>query len=282
MKISIIIATYNAANVLSRCLESIKAQDYPNIEVVVADGQSTDGTPDILKHYSALMGGRLIWCSEPDKGIGDAWNKAVARASGDWLLFQGSDDTLAAPDVISRAVPILSKSYPTYRIVYGRVAMRSLDGKFLEFFGKPWSDCSEGFRNFVDRIPHQATFHHKSLFSIHGNFHESFKGPDYDFLLRELMVEDPLYIDNLVISNMSTGGVSTRRQYIFEFNLETLRLYQTYANDTHDWRVPLVLYWRLVKSSVIAILYRIGGEEFSLRTTNVYRRIVGNRPPLTY
>jgi glycosyltransferase involved in cell wall biosynthesis len=48
--------------------------------VVVADGQSTDGTPDILKHYSALMGGRLIWCSEPDKGIGDAWNKAVARA----------------------------------------------------------------------------------------------------------------------------------------------------------------------------------------------------------
>ena len=109
MRISIIVACLNAARLLSRCLESIASQDYEDIELVVADGGSRDGTLEDVNGYRSRMDDSLRLFSEKDCGIADAWNKAVALANGDWLLFLGADDSLAAPDVISRAVSYLIK-----------------------------------------------------------------------------------------------------------------------------------------------------------------------------
>ncbi|WP_295772316.1 glycosyltransferase family 2 protein [uncultured Mucilaginibacter sp.] len=90
-RLSIIIATYNAANVLPACIDSIVAQNYPSIELIIVDAQSTDGTTAILQQYNKHIS---KWISEPDKGIYDALNKGVALATGKWLYFLGADDRL--------------------------------------------------------------------------------------------------------------------------------------------------------------------------------------------
>ncbi|MVN90645.1 glycosyltransferase family 2 protein [Mucilaginibacter aquatilis] len=90
-RLSIIIATYNAANVLPACIDSIVAQIYPSIELIIVDAQSTDGTTAILQQYNKHIG---KWISEPDEGIYDALNKGVAMATGKWLYFLGADDRL--------------------------------------------------------------------------------------------------------------------------------------------------------------------------------------------
>jgi glycosyltransferase involved in cell wall biosynthesis len=83
-KLSIIVVTYNAAATLQACLDSIYAQSYPNIELVVIDGNSTDGTQEILKANSTRI---AFWQSEPDKGIYDAMDKALRHITGQWFIF---------------------------------------------------------------------------------------------------------------------------------------------------------------------------------------------------
>lgn len=91
LKISIIIVTYNAVADLQNCLDSIYRQKYPAIEIVVMDGQSTDGTVDILKANTNKI---ALWKSEKDDGIYDAMNKALAYVTGEWVYFLGADDVL--------------------------------------------------------------------------------------------------------------------------------------------------------------------------------------------
>lgn len=92
-KVSIIIVTYNAANNLQNCLDSIYKQTYPAIELVIIDGKSTDGTVEIIKQNQDKI---HFWISEKDNGIYDAMNKGVKHANGEWIYFIGSDDELAS------------------------------------------------------------------------------------------------------------------------------------------------------------------------------------------
>ena len=82
MKISIITATYNSEKTLRDTLDSILAQTYPDIESIIVDGASKDGTLDIVREYETKFQGRMHWISEPDKGIYDAMNKGIKMASG--------------------------------------------------------------------------------------------------------------------------------------------------------------------------------------------------------
>ena len=89
--ISIIIATYNVANTLQICLDSIYAQIYPGIQILIIDGDSTDGTQAIIKANANRI---FYWKSEPDGGIYYAMNKGLKKATGDYFYFLGADDEL--------------------------------------------------------------------------------------------------------------------------------------------------------------------------------------------
>ena len=91
MKISIIIATWNAAKTLKRCLDSIVPQLTDETELILVDGGSKDDTNKIIDSYGDKV---AVHISEPDKGIYDAWNKGVSKAKGDWVMFIGADDIL--------------------------------------------------------------------------------------------------------------------------------------------------------------------------------------------
>ena len=101
IKVSIITVTYNSAKYVDDCINSIIRQTYKNIEYIVIDGNSTDGTLDIIKKYSSYIT-KLV--SEEDDGMYDALNKGMQLATGDVVGILNSDDVLAAADVISEIV----------------------------------------------------------------------------------------------------------------------------------------------------------------------------------
>ena len=87
--VSIITVTFNAEADLEKCIKSVISQTYTNIEFIIIDGGSTDGTLDIIEKYKKNISYSI---SEKDKGIYDAWNKGVSVANGEWIAFLGSDD----------------------------------------------------------------------------------------------------------------------------------------------------------------------------------------------
>ncbi len=98
-KVSIITVCYNAEAFLERTIQSVVAQDYPNIEYVVIDGASKDNTLAIAKRYAGHI---TTLVSEPDKSLYDAMNKGIRRATGDYVVFMNAGDCIATPQSLSR------------------------------------------------------------------------------------------------------------------------------------------------------------------------------------
>jgi glycosyltransferase involved in cell wall biosynthesis len=188
-------------------LDSAFAQDSSLAEVVVIDGASTDGTTEILERNAS----RLAYHeSRPDRGVYHAWNKALGKARGEWLIFLGADDRLAAPDVLARILPHLSAALMSgYRVVYGSIRIASPEGDGSSVMGAPWEQIRAAFRERMT-LPNPATFYHRSLFAAHGPFDERFRiAGDYEFLMRELLVADALFVPEMIVANMAEGGLSS-------------------------------------------------------------------------
>ena len=221
-RITVIIAVRNGAGTLQRALDSVFEQTYGDIELVVMDGASTDGTQAILERNSARI---AFWRSEPDGGIYQAWNKALDHATGDWICFLGADDRYHAPDVLASVASVLAAEGGRHRVVYGSLDMLSPDGILLSTRTLPWDERRRKRFGMGKMIPHPATFHHRSLFEEHGQFDERFKiAGDYEFLLRDVMDRDPLFIPCLVV-DMFRGGLSTRpsSRYVVEWEIHRAR-----------------------------------------------------------
>lgn len=206
--ITIIIAVFNGAKTMARCLDSIAAQTYSQKQVIIMDGGSTDGTVEILRQNSDAL---ACWKSEPDNGIYDAWNKGLRHATGDWICFIGADDYFWQPDSLAQMAERLSSAYPPCRIVYGKIAILSLAGSFMRFEGDNWDVARPAFRRQVSvppTMPHRGMMHHRSIFDDHGVFDASLKiAGDYDLLVRELKTKDALFAD-VVLLGCQMGGIS--------------------------------------------------------------------------
>lgn len=128
MKISIITVTYNAASVLKRTLDSVKAQSWQQIEHLIIDGASKDETISMAETYKAQCPYEVVILSEPDKGLYDAMNKGLRLATGDYLVFLNAGDTLHAADTLETVV---RSAQPLPGVLYGDTAITDEQGKFL-------------------------------------------------------------------------------------------------------------------------------------------------------
>ena len=97
MKISVVTVCYNSVDSIEETMLSVLNQTYSDVEYIIIDGGSTDGTVDIIKKYADRL---VYWVSEPDKGIYDAMNKGIAAATGDYINFMNSGDRFASTNVI--------------------------------------------------------------------------------------------------------------------------------------------------------------------------------------
>lgn len=262
--ISIVIATRNAEATLQACLDSIYRQQYRAWEVVAIDGASTDATPDLLRKNAARI---AFWLSEPDVGIYSAWNKALLHVRGRWILFLGADDELWDPGVLGLMAARL-KLAGTARVVYGKVAV--VDGREVqEIRGSDWAACRHEFSRYMC-LPHQGVFHNQSLFKEHGPFDERFQiSGDYEFLLRELLDGEALFVPDVIVAAMHVGGLSSRRETQILLMRESHR-----ARRAHGLtRLPDLLSPRLFRLSVRTSIERRLGIVWAERVAGLYRSL---------
>ncbi|MEX0636146.1 MAG: glycosyltransferase family 2 protein, partial [Ferruginibacter sp.] len=207
IKVSIITVTYNSAKFLQDCIRSVQTQQYKNIEHIIIDGKSTDGTIDIIKKNEACI---ATWISETDRGIYDAINKGMAMATGDVLGILNSDDLLDNDQVITNIVETFLSS--NAEVVYGDLEVVAQDdtNKVLRIWkGQPFN--RNRFR--YGWMPAHPTFYVKrSLVSKYGGYESHyFTAADYEFMARYLYQHKvtACYLPVLIV-RMRTGGASNK------------------------------------------------------------------------
>lgn len=203
---SIIVSTLNACEHLQECLDSVYRQTVRSWEIIVIDGGSRDGTLEIIKNNAARL---KYWVSEPDRGVYDAWNKAIPHVNGRWVMFLGADDALWEDAVFEKAVSPLSDL--DCHIAYGRVALISAKGDLMRYEGEEWSCIAQRFRREMC-IPHQGVFHRSDIFQ-QKSFDTSYRyAGDYALLLGEVLQRPPYFLD-LCVSTWRQGGLTSSARH---------------------------------------------------------------------
>jgi glycosyltransferase len=206
MKISIITSVYNNRETIRDAIESVLSQTYDNIEYIIVDGGSNDGTFEIVQSY----GDRITkFVSERDRGIYDGLNKGVSLATGDVIAFLHSDDLYASDDIIALVAKEFEKG--------------DLDGVYGDLVYTPKNDTSKVLRYWKSKdfetgllkkgwMPaHPTLFLKRSVYEKFGAFDLSFKiAADYDFMLRVLNGGVHVSYIPQVLYKMRVGGESNK------------------------------------------------------------------------
>lgn len=202
---SIIIPTFNAGQTLQQCLISIIEQTEPDFEIIVQDGQSMDNTLEVARN---VKDSRIHICSTPDTGIYDAMNKAVERASGEWILFLGSDDYLFASTVLAAIRKEITQS--SSHLIYGNVKVVG---------DTPWAKDGTIYKGEIDfpdlfrhNYSHQAIFYRRNVFDDGHRYNPKYRiCADYDFNLFCTANYQVQYLP-VVVSCFVNGGASSSEQ----------------------------------------------------------------------
>jgi glycosyltransferase involved in cell wall biosynthesis len=199
-KFSVITVVYNGFETLERTILSVQSQTYLNIEHIIIDGGSTDGTVELIRKYEL---GIVKWISEPDNGLYDAMNKGINMASGQYLWFVNSGDEINGPNVIDD----IYKSNSNADMYYGETIVVDSNGKTLgERRLKPpenltWKDFRKGML-----VSHQSVIVRKE---ICGFYDTSYKfSADYSWVLSALKKSDRIQNTHMVMSRFLEGGLT--------------------------------------------------------------------------
>jgi glycosyltransferase involved in cell wall biosynthesis len=177
--VTVVTPAYNQADFLRDTIESVLSQDYPNIEYMIVDGGSQDGTMEIIKKFEDKLAG---WVSEKDKGQTDAINKGFARAQGHILAWLNSDDTYE-PGAVAAAVKYLQE-HPKVGLVYGDCNFINEAGRVIGKFGSAQTNQQLLRQGYV-HIPQQTMFFRADLWRQVGPLDPSFYfAMDYDLWTR--------------------------------------------------------------------------------------------------
>jgi len=208
LKISIITATYNCSPVIADCLASVAAQSYGDVEHVVIDGASTDGTLSVLNAHKNQL---TVCISESDGGIYDALNKGIAHASGDVVGFLHADDLFAFKNVINQVVELFAAD-PSVSAVYGD--LQYVQRTNPEQLVRTWrsSPFSQRLLAWGWMPPHPTLYVRKEWYDRIGGFDTRYRiAADYYSILSLFNHPDfkAVYLPEVMV-RMRMGGVSNR------------------------------------------------------------------------
>lgn len=235
MKVSIITVTYNSAITVSGTINSVLRQTYHDVDYWIIDGQSTDGTMDIVRKYEPLFGGRLHYVSEKDDGIYDAMNKGLRFCSGDVVGFLNSDDYFTSDSVVERIVEAFSED-EHIDAVYGDVHFIHSDepGKIVRYYSSAL--FSPFWLRFGFMPAHPSFYVRRGVYEKWGGYATDYKiAADYDMMVRLFMKGHirAKYI-KMDFVTMRTGGISTKnvrnRLLITREDVKACRRYGIYSN----------------------------------------------------
>ena len=242
MKVSIITSCYNRKATISGAIESVLAQDYPNIEYIIVDGASTDGSLEVIRSYGERIT-KVI--SEPDHGMYEAINKGIRTATGDVIGLLHSDDFLYNDHVISHIVKQLEETGADF--LYGNGLF--VDSNNTDKIIRNWIGGT--YRTWKVRhgwLPlHPTCYIRKEAIMKRGLYNETYKiAADSDFLLRYLMGGDltVTYLNEYIV-RMRMGGLSTDNGKRKQMWKEDIRVYHSHGInpimakiEKMMWKVP--------------------------------------------
>jgi len=228
LKISIITISFNANDTIEKTLNSIKSQSYSNIEHIIVDGGSIDGTIEICNSFSHIS--KII--SEPDNGVYDAFNKGLKLATGDIIGFLNADDVFCNENSIQDIVDAFSNNETD--IVYGNLDYVNKEGKVIRnWISRPYE------KGLVKKawMPAHPTFYcKKEVYDHLGGYNDSFKiAGDFELCLRFLEINNiPSFYLNKKIVKMLVGGISNSglksKLTIFKEELRAFKINNIYIN----------------------------------------------------
>lgn len=201
--VSIITVTFNCKNELSKTILSIRSQIFRSFEFIVIDGNSTDGTLDIIKSNSDIIS---YWISEKDNGIYDAMNKGIKESKGQYLIFLNAGDTFYSQETLLK-IPF--EEYPHAGIFYGETVITATDGTNLGLRRKKlppnlnWKHFKKGMV-----VCHQSILVSSKIVSSY-NLNYAYSA-DIDWVLNALKASKQTVFTNTIISSFAEGGFSSR------------------------------------------------------------------------
>jgi len=223
MKVSIITVSYNSAETIKDSIESVLNQTYKNIEHIIIDGNSTDGTIEIIKSYGNKI---HKFISEPDNGIYDAMNKGINLASGNIIGILNSDDFYFDNHIIAKVM----NEFRTQDVdsVFGDLIY--IDKNNTDNIIRYWKSQQYKKNLFQNgwHPAHPTFFVKREIYIKYGNFNLDFKiASDYELMLRFLEKHKitSSYIPEILVK-MRTGGESNRIQNIFQANIESYKAWK--------------------------------------------------------
>ena len=250
IRITYVTITYNAAKVLQRTLDSVLAQDYPNIEHLIIDGASTDDTLKIVDDYiarsnAAENGHQIQVSSEPDKGIYDAMNKGLRSMTGDYVCYLNAGDFLPTTDTASRIAQQVEASGNTPAVLYGDTDIVDGEGQFLHHrrLAPPEKLTWKSFRQGM-LVCHQA-FYARTDFAIATPYDLRYRySADVDWCIRIMKAAAkeniPLHNLHMVVANYTEEGQTTlhhRESLIERFRVMTRHYGWLSTIAMHVWFV---------------------------------------------
>lgn len=292
MRLSIITINYNNASGLRKTLASVASQTYCDIEHVIVDAASTDGSVDVIRDYesanrSSVHPLTIVWSSKKDKGIYNGMNIGIQRATGDYIQILNSGDLLAAPDVTERMMAALD-SLNTKRSTLNEDAISILYGNMLKSYDVKTiinrDTCGgdmytpESFLYFYKgTLNHDCAYIRRDLFEKYGLYNEQMKiCSDWEWYVRAIVIggEKPVYT-NIDVTIFDMNGVSEsygknadiikreRREY-----LESI-LPPAVMHDYDMFSFPITQYQRLKKYHLWGLAYFMERALFKLEKWRV-------------
>jgi glycosyltransferase involved in cell wall biosynthesis len=247
-KVSVITVCYNAEKTIENTILSIINQSYNNIEYIIIDGKSTDNTLTLIKKYQSSIDTII---SEPDKGIYDAMNKGIKKATGEIISIVNADDFLNVHSIKNVVNFYLNNNRPD--IIYGNINF--IKDK-INFSIKPLPNI-KGFNYKKMPVCHPAMFVTSELYTRVGTYDISYKNAsDYEFVLRCIKEGVTFKYFNEVLSNMRAGGAS--ENYMLSL-LETKEINIKYGLNKGFANIILLysIFKRFIKGGLFKIVNKI-------------------------
>ncbi|MED0656407.1 glycosyltransferase family 2 protein [Anoxybacillus ayderensis] len=195
--VSIITVCFNSVTAIEDTIISVINQNYENIEYIIIDGGSTDGTIDIIKKYEKYIS---KWISESDNGIYDAMNKGIELSTGDWIIFMNAGDIFYDKDVISQ---IFNRDVSEFDFIYGDCHVR-YDNGFSRV--KRAGKISDMWKGMI--FSHQAVFIKNNLMKEHKYNIKNKIGADFEFIYKMYRHGAKFLYSDKIIASISAGGLS--------------------------------------------------------------------------
>lgn len=238
-KISIITATFNSAKTLEATIQSVLAQQYLNLEHIIIDGGSTDGTVEIIKKYEQKI---AKYVSEKDSGLYDAMNKGIAFSTGEMVAFLNSDDIYVNNPLQSVAATLSEK--PAIDVIYANAQVTS-DVRPPYIYKSKYPITKNDF--WRTPIIHPSMFTKREALERVGRFSTDYRiGADFEIILKLYLAKCTFCYHNTVWASMRGGGLSERNWDRGMFEIFSICRHYNQLN----WFITAMLAWCFIKTQV--------------------------------